>query len=201
MPWKNFLEKEPPSSCSRNEHLPLHNPRGTKTAPHNHFPCSIPHVHCAMALQQHKILQMQEESMNKHHFMALIPAKPWEFLWLLSLSDYYLSALNCTLSGHRRALCKHRSLCLSKWQHTIWSGACPCVTKPYLLPCVPLGQKCVLMPPKKFQSVLMDPAQGGQGRRAQELSHFSLCTRFWGSRGSELCKSPNIYLTGQIKSR
>lgn len=78
MPWKNFLEKEPPSFCSRNEHLLLHKPRGTKTAPHNQLPLFSQHVHCAMALEQHKILQMWEESTNKRHFMVLIPDKPWE---------------------------------------------------------------------------------------------------------------------------
>lgn len=73
--------------------------------------------------------------------------------------------------------------------------------KPHPLPSVPLGQKCVLMLPKECQPVLMDTAQDGQGRRAQELSHFSLHTHFWGSRRSELCKSLNIYLARHIKSR
>lgn len=52
-----------------------------------------------MALEQHKTLQMWEESTNKRHFMALIPDKPWE-VSLLAKSDYYLSALGCILSGY-----------------------------------------------------------------------------------------------------
>lgn len=70
------------------------------------FPCSVPRVHCAMALKQHKILQMREESTNKHHFMALIPEKPWEVslvakpIWLLLISSELHS-----LRLQRGALC------------------------------------------------------------------------------------------------
>lgn len=172
MPWMNFLEKEPPGFCSRNEHHPLYNQRSTKTAPHSQLPLfSSPHPLC------HGPRTAQDpENVRGVHKQTHTISWLWsqqntgKFLWLLSLSDYYLSALNCILSGYRDcALGKHDHF-VSPSGSTQSEVEFDHVWESHIrYPLSHQARKCVLMLPKKCQPVLTDTAQDAQGTRVEPL--------------------------------
>lgn len=190
MPWMNFLEKEPPGFCSRNEHHPLYNQRSTKTAPHSQLPLfSSPHPLChgPRTAQDPENVRGVHKQTHTHHFMALIPTKHWEVslvakpVWLLLISSELHS-----LRLQRLCTWQTRSLCLSKWQHAIWSGVWPCVRKPHPLSSVPPGQKVCVDATKEVPASVDGHCTGCSRHKSWATFHCALIS---GEAGGQNCAS------------